>query len=492
MAASICDSMRCIVIGSGIAGLTTGLLLARLGHAVTIIEAAPRPAPLLQGFVRDGLYFETGFHCGGGLHPGGILWHWLEALGLLDGKDALRDIRLDNRDVFHFADGLHAYLPSGCDAITQSITSQFPGHEIAMRDFMEDTFKILGHSPYLDASVAGAPSPLTNEGLSLLDKLGSSALPAPLQSMIASRCLLYGTLPHDAAFDDFSLVAGPYFQSSGTWQGGGRELSRIMTARLDALGVEIQCGQAVAGIEADSTGVHGVTLANGQSLQCDYCFFTGHPRQLGELLPSGMLRPAFRHRIAQMPEGISAMLLFGEVKNALRSGESIYLLPESNLTPAFPSIEEDCPTIYIFCDREQQNGRKSVMVVARVDTDAMERKIAEDGYAVWKQATANRIRRYVEKRLPWLRDNWRILEVATPHTMRRYLHGCQGSLYGLRHSIHDIPLLPMTRVNRLFLAGQNIILAGILGAIVSAAVAVGSAFGHDSVLKEFRKCAHGG
>ncbi len=490
MAASICKTMRCIVVGSGIAGLTTGLLLARLGHTVSIIEAAPRPAPLLQGFVRDGLYFETGFHCGGGLHPGGILWHWLKSLGLLDGPGALQDIRLDNRDIFHFADGLQTHLPSGSDKIINSITAQFPGCENAMRGFMDASLKILGHSPYLDACVTGEPNPLTSEKSGLLEQLAARGLPTPLQSMIASRCLLYGSLPHEAAFDEFSLVAGPYFQSNGTWQGGGRALARVMIERLQALGGTIQCGQAVNSIEADSIGVHSVTLANGQTMPCDYCFFTGHPGQLGELLPTGILRPAFRHRIAQMPEGISAVLLFGETRSALRSGESIYLIPESTLAPAFPSIEEDSPTIYIFCDREQHDGRKSVMVVARVNTVDMEQNIAADGYETWKQTTVHKIRHLVEKRLPWLKDNWRIIEAATPHTMCRYLHGSKGSMYGLCHSIHDIPLLPMTRVKRLFLAGQNIILAGILGGIVSAAVAVGFAFGHDSVLKEFRKCAH--
>jgi all-trans-retinol 13,14-reductase len=53
----------------------------------------------------------------------------------------------------------------------------------------------------------------------------------------------------------------------------------------------------------------------------------------------------------------------------------------------------------------------------------------------------------------------------------------------------EIPLLPVTRIAGLFLAGQNILLPGVLGGIVSAALAVGFALGHDNALKEFRACA---
>ena len=47
--------MHCVVVGSGITGLTAALLLARQGHQVTVLEAGARVAPLLRGFWREGL-----------------------------------------------------------------------------------------------------------------------------------------------------------------------------------------------------------------------------------------------------------------------------------------------------------------------------------------------------------------------------------------------------------------------------------------------------
>ncbi|MDE6402936.1 MAG: FAD-dependent oxidoreductase, partial [Muribaculaceae bacterium] len=53
---------KIIVIGSGLGGLTCGLILAREGHDVTILEQQSRPGGCLQCFTRSGVKFETGMH----------------------------------------------------------------------------------------------------------------------------------------------------------------------------------------------------------------------------------------------------------------------------------------------------------------------------------------------------------------------------------------------------------------------------------------------
>jgi all-trans-retinol 13,14-reductase len=60
-----------IIIGSGLSGLTSALLLARSGRRVLILEQHSLPAPVVRGFSRDGLYFDSGFHYAGGLSENG-------------------------------------------------------------------------------------------------------------------------------------------------------------------------------------------------------------------------------------------------------------------------------------------------------------------------------------------------------------------------------------------------------------------------------------
>ena len=486
--------MRCVVTGSGVAGLAAALLLARQGHDVTVVEACRHAAPLLRGFTREGLHFDTGFHCGGGLHPGGALRRWLRALGV---EADLQDISTTHSAVFCFADGSEYRLPSGVQAVTDAAERQFPGTGHGMNAFLRRAEAELSSSPYLNPTVRDAPGGALQDGATLNERLDAAAFPPHLRAMLGSRCLLYGVFPSEASWRDFSLVAGPYFQSCGTWRGGGAALAEALLRALREARVAVRLGRAVTGIEADTaTGVRGVLLGDGTRIACERCFFTGHPAQLARLTPPGLLRPAYLHRIDDMPETSPALLLFAETRDALRDDESLYLLPSpqaaSSDAELFPSLEAEDPGIYVFCDRPAADGRRAVMVVSLLhgaglaEGDPQPRPRA---YLDWKRRAAEQARRAVERRVPRLRGAWRILDAATPLTLRRWVYGGTGSLYGVRHHRAVMPLLPVTRVPGLFLAGQNALLPGVLGGIVSAALAVGFAFGHDAALKEFRECA---
>ena len=73
-----------VVIGSGLGGLLSGVILSRAGYHVTVLEKAAKPGGCLQSFVREGLRFETGFHSVAGLEEGGPLERIFRPLGLMD------------------------------------------------------------------------------------------------------------------------------------------------------------------------------------------------------------------------------------------------------------------------------------------------------------------------------------------------------------------------------------------------------------------------
>jgi all-trans-retinol 13,14-reductase len=61
------------VVGAGASGITSALVMARNGYDVALIEKSKRTAPLLRGFTRRGVFFDTGFHYSGGLGEGEFL-----------------------------------------------------------------------------------------------------------------------------------------------------------------------------------------------------------------------------------------------------------------------------------------------------------------------------------------------------------------------------------------------------------------------------------
>ena len=484
--------MSCVVVGSGITGMVTALLLARLGHAVTLVEAQSRTAPMLRGFQRNGLYFNTGFHIGGGLHEGGVLKTWLKALGV---DAALRNISTGHKDIFRFADGSSYFLPSGHAQILDAVERQFPGSGPGMREFLKQTDAALAHSPYTNHVVRQDPNFSFNKHGNIEQFFEKARFPAHLRAILGSRCLLYGVTPQQAGWDEYSLVAGPYFQSTGTWDGGGAALADALLEALRQAGVKLLCGSAVIGLEVvKSGGMRSVCLGDGTRLPCEFCFFTGHPGQLERLLPKGLLRPAYYNHIRALPETQPALLLFAEAHaDALQDDEIIYLLPAAGSPDFFPCENEPEPSVCLFCDRaENAQRRKAVLAIS-----LMREKNLPPGnplprpqdYIFWKKTAVERLTRHIEKRAPELQGAWRTLDAATALTFRDWVYGSTGSLYGIRHDMAEMPLLPITRVHGLFLAGQNILLPGVLGGIISAALAVGFAVGHNKALEEFRRCA---
>ena len=73
-----------VIIGSGLGGLLSGVILSRAGYRVTILEKAAQPGGCLQTFTREGLRFDTGFHSVAGLEAGGPLERIFRPLGLMD------------------------------------------------------------------------------------------------------------------------------------------------------------------------------------------------------------------------------------------------------------------------------------------------------------------------------------------------------------------------------------------------------------------------
>ncbi|MDE6527226.1 MAG: FAD-dependent oxidoreductase, partial [Muribaculaceae bacterium] len=106
---------KCIIIGSGLGGLSTGFILARNGYDVTVVEQGSQPGGCLQCFSRRGAKFETGMHFIGSALPGQTLHKLMRYLEL----DNIRLSSLDTEaydivslsgDRFAFANGREPFI----------------------------------------------------------------------------------------------------------------------------------------------------------------------------------------------------------------------------------------------------------------------------------------------------------------------------------------------------------------------------------------------
>ena len=71
-----------VIIGGGVSGMTSALILAKQGFSVALVEKSRQLAPTIRGFTRQGLFFDTGFHYTGGLGTGEPVDLFFRYLGL--------------------------------------------------------------------------------------------------------------------------------------------------------------------------------------------------------------------------------------------------------------------------------------------------------------------------------------------------------------------------------------------------------------------------
>ena len=145
-----------LVIGAGLSGLTASVILAKHGHRVALVEKAGKTAPLIRGFSRKGVSFDTGFHYTGGLDEHGTLDTFFKYLGI---ASSLEKEPFDEYgfDVFRCSQtGVVFPFPYGHDRIRRSFEERFPEEAEAVGRYLQAVSDLYTALPYvnLDAPLA--------------------------------------------------------------------------------------------------------------------------------------------------------------------------------------------------------------------------------------------------------------------------------------------------------------------------------------------------
>jgi len=288
---------RVLVVGAGIGGLVSALLLAARGLAVTLIEAADQPGgkmrPLQVGgasmdagptvftmrWVFDELLHDVGTSTAAALPP-------LMPLSVL----ARHAWRADGSQLDLFADRAQS-----ADAIARFSSPAEGQRYLAFCDEAARVYRQM-ESPHIRSSRPGLMqmvSDLGPRGLSTLAALGPMASLAtalgrrfedPRLRQLFGRYATYCGASPWAAPATLMLVA--HVEQAGVWavQGGMAALAQSLADLLVARGGRIRYGARCTAITHQAGRVSGVQLHSGESLAADAVVFNGDTSALAPLL----------------------------------------------------------------------------------------------------------------------------------------------------------------------------------------------------------------
>jgi len=489
-----------IVIGAGISGITSAITLARNGYQVALLEKADRTAPLIRGFSRRGVHFDTGFHYTGGLGEGEPLDIFFRYLGLSslitsfpfaeEGFDVLNCERPD----FEFR------VPTGYTRLREKLCETFPADCAAIGSYLDQVRSTCAAMPYLNLDMEIDPNALLGRilGPTLKETLDALTGNVLLKSLLSMHSLLYGVSCDEVSFAQHAAIVGNYYQSARGIRGGGLSLARACDARLAELGVDVLCSQEVTGITVGPGGaVSGVQLANGNALDCKAVIATVHPRTLLKLAPEGTFRPAYRKRLGDLEETVSAFLCFVVSKNPLPSlaGVNRFLLPDTECVCQLGGRPIGEAPLYLSgAYREGEiEPHGFIGICPALFSETAPWAASHFGkrpqeYRRFKEQALGRMQNQIERVYPDLAGNMEFIEGSTPLTIRDYCSTPSGGLYGVKHMVGQFNPHPATRIPGLFLAGQAVVAPGVMGAVISGLLACGTILGHELIRKELKAC----
>jgi len=472
-----------VIIGSGIGGLSAGILLSLANCRVTIVERNPLPGGLMRSYNRLGMDCPVGVHYVGALGEKEPLGMLFQALGLSVrelfspmGQDGIIDRYIFDDFIFD--------LPPSLDGFEISLKNTFPEDHpaieaimLSLRDiserFSDPSFFISQSDPFRNMDYY----------LSMGEHLNRIGASAKLRSVLSVPCNLIGVPLDDCPVIFHHMVLASYLFSSWKLKEGGARMTEVLVRRLQETGGTLLLNHAVSKISVAQSTVTGVLLESGEQIPADAVVVAIHPKMMLTMLDESVLRDNYRRRLRGLTETESVLGVQAKV-NGQKHPEihhNIYRLHAND-----KGIIED--GVFYQLRASQKQGLNLLSIIT---------KSTYDDWTQWHHTVSGqRGSDYEEKKLH-IADNLlkkakdvfgdlsdaEILDVYTPLTIRDYVNAPEGACYGIMRSSRQLlraVSLNNVPVGGLYLAGQNALAPGVMGCILGSFNVAGKIIGADT------------
>ncbi|MDF1592787.1 MAG: NAD(P)/FAD-dependent oxidoreductase [Desulfobacterales bacterium] len=455
-----------VVIGSGIGGLSTAILLAKSGFTVTVLEKNRHPGGMMRGYTRKGLECPVGVHYLGALGSGQILRRFFDFLGVSSEIAVERMGRAGVIDRYIFND-LTFDLPEGLGAYEANLRAAFPDQQLQITGIMQLLRQAEQHLNSLDflfSDEMGFAQPEQFQAIGdIMTRLGCSA---ELKGVLGVPSCWIGVPPDQCPAFYHNTALASYLMSS--WRvKKGVSMVDAFVKRLETLGGRVLCGDGVESILVESRRVRGVRLVSGTEIEAPVVVGAVHPKVVLAMLPDAAVRPLYRKRISGLKDTHSIMCVHAQLDAAAHPEVS------HNIFKIDRDKNGHIPDLRYYQLRSQ--GEKSVLSILTSGKVEFWRKWENTrtgkrgrDYMEAKEEQAQNLLLEAGKIFGPLKD-CRLLDVYTPLTIRDWVNSPGGSAYGVLRSCDQLlsaSLLNRSSVEGLFLAGQSVMAPGVIGTVM--------------------------
>lgn len=454
-----------LILGSGMAGLTVGVLLATAGATVRILEAADHPGGNVHAFDVGDYRLCAQVHYIFGCEEGGSVRRLLRATGL---EDEVPLVPLDRDGYDHVVIAGERYtIPNGFDTHRDRLIARLPGDADALRAFfallthVRDDLDRVPESPgLLELATVPLRFPrlLRWRNATLQDVFDAHHLSPRAQAVLAGQAGDYLLPPAKVSFLLHAALVSGY--DRGAWYPKGHfgHFVDAIVARIRACpGCSVELGQQVDQLQTDGDRVTGVRTATGQVWTGRTVLSNIDPRRTASLIAGA---PPHRWpRPLDYDYSCSSFTMYLGLKDLDPRDHgfgrfNVWHYPHEDINRIYadqvdrgdlsdpwlflstPSLHSDAPGL-------APPGRHVMVVATSCAHEPFRALEARDGaaYGAAKARVRDRILDVLEAHyLPDLRRHLEFNVVGTPLTQERFCGAPHGNAYGAELTPRNVGL----------------------------------------------------
>jgi len=501
-----------IVIGSGIGGLCSAALLSQMGKKVLVLEQHYTAGGFTHAYEREGYEWDVG------VHYIGDMGRQSQGRGLFDyiSGGQLKWAEMDPVYDRIILGDEHFDFVAGKENFKDSLKLQFPDDTVAIDQYVD---LVTATTKYMAAvsQTKAMPRPLAKlMSLTSKNKFPDYALDSSYnvlkgltdnEKLIAVLCGQWGDHgcpPKESVFLMHALIAGHYFNGGFYPVGGASKIAESIIPQIQVSGGDVLTYADVQEILVSNDRAVGVKMVDGHCLYADSIVSNaGVVNTFTKLLPEAITdKFGYRDRVQSLATSMShAGMYIG-----LRGTAEELQLPKTNLWIYLDQHHDDnvaalrkdpsapLPLVYVSFPsakdpdfQRRHPGRSTIEIVIGPCDFEQYRQWADktwgkrgDDYEALKADLSERMLAALYKQLPHLRGKIDYSEVSTPLSTSHFCRYKQGEAYGLAHTkarFEQDWLTPKTRVQGLYLTGQDLISCGVVGALMAGMVTAMSVVG---------------
>ena len=436
---------KVIIIGSGLGGLSCGVILARQGYRVTVLEQGVQVGGCLQCFSRRGGKFETGMHFIGSASEGQTLDR---LLSFLEVKPDITLSQLDptGYDVVSLC-GQHFRFANGREPFIEQMSQYFPAQRDNLVRYFDLVDKVASASSLHSLKNVETDKAVNMEyQLRTINEVIDEVISDPLLAkVLVGNLPLYAAEKDKTPFSTHAFIMDFYNQSAYRIVGGSDQVANSLVSTIERYNGKVLTRSKATKIVCDETHATGVEVNGEAFMEADIVISDAHPMRTLELLDTNLIRSAFRKRINAIPQTVGGFSVYLHFK------ENAVPYMNANFYGYLQDSPWDCehyddaswPKGYLYmhlCHEPQPQFARTGVILSYMQMADVEKwkgtRVGHrgDDYEAFKHEKAERLLSTLEREFPELHGQITDYYTSTPLTYLDYTGTEGGSMYGIAKS----------------------------------------------------------